>query len=194
MKRRSSLVVALAVALSLSLVTTQTACTSAQVENVMLIVEKQLPAAINLAANLSTVADDPQLAAIFNEASGVVQADAPILTALVDAWKANKTSGNLAKVAAAVNATASKINANVLAANRLVSTKAQAITLASLNSLAIYFNGMAGSLASVNTVKSASMQCPPSLVLPMLPKRELEQEAARYGVSYDRAVATLEGM
>src|ERR1035438_569183 len=146
MKQAYSVVMSLL--LVMGLLTFSTGCGKVTAPQVISIIESQLPADLTLAANIAKLTGNSQLVAVFNQISTIAGTDLPLVQAAVAAYKANKTTGNLNALAAAVSTLANTLTPQVLAANRLVSTNAEAIAVAVVAGLSLAINGWAIALAN----------------------------------------------
>ena len=77
---------------------------------------------------------------------------------------------------------ASKVNAQVLAANKVANSDSEKLALASLVSFSVIVNGIAVAVASLNT--SAAMQLPAGCrdVMALAPQSDIDSVAAVYGI------------
>ena len=175
----------LSVLLCMGLLTFTTACGKAPLTplQVVTLIETQLPTDLALAASIETLTNNPSLASVLVKISSIAGTDLPIIQTLVAAWKASQTAGNLAALSNAVNTLAAKINTQVLAANGLVSTDADAIAMVTLAGLALALNGMSIALGNLGT-KSATLIVPDGFreVRAITPRAGVEKVAQEFGV------------
>jgi hypothetical protein len=112
--------------------------------------------------------------------------DLPLVKTAVETWLANKTAGNLAALAAVTSSLASKINQQVLAANGLINSDADAIAMGVITGLSLIINGWAISLANGSSavVTKANLIVPAGFweVMKITPRDEVEQVASQYGL------------
>ena len=184
MKKAYSLVLSLL--LCMGLLTFTTACGKAApltATQIITLIETQLPTDLALAASIERLAGNPSLANVFVKISNIAGTDLPLIQTAVDAWKASQTAGNLAALSSAVNVLAAKINTQVLAANGVISTDADAISMAVVLGLALAINGMSIALANIGT-KSATLIVPNGFreVRAITPRVKVEEVAREFGV------------
>lgn len=175
MKKAYSVVMSLV--LCVSLVGMEAACSSSQVQNVLNTINTQLPIIQSTVASISSLTNDPKLSAVLQEVETAYAADAPLLSAAITAY--NSGSGKLAGVIAASEVLASSINAQVLAANKVVSPGSEKQALVALAVVAAAVNGFALSLSAFGKSKTASASY--QAVAPFIPQAEKEKVAQSYG-------------
>jgi hypothetical protein len=150
---------------------------------IIALIETQLPGDLTLAASIAKLAGNQSLSNVLVKISNMAGTDLPIIQSAVVAWKASPTAGNLAALANAVNALAAKINTQVLVANGLVSTDADAIAMAVVAGLSLAINGWAIALSNTGTA-SATLIVPDGFreVRAITPRIKVEEVAREFGV------------
>ena len=181
----------LAVVLCVSLVAMETACSVSSVSNtsgVVSLIESQLPGFLTQAASIATIGDSPQLAAIFTQFSSIASTDLPVIQTAVAAYQANKSNGTLVAIAAAVSALSGKLNAQVLAANKLVNTDKERLALAIITGVSLGISAWSLAISKTAGTKAARMAEPSGFreVLALASRSQIEQTARAYGLSADQ--------
>jgi hypothetical protein len=181
--------VVLSVLMCMSLVAFSTGCGKAlplTPVQIISLIETQLPGDLTLAASIAKLAGNASLSDILVKISNMSGTDLPIIQAAVTAWKASQTAGNLAALASAVNTLAAKINKQVLAANGLISTDADAIAMGVVAGLSLAINGWAIALGNMGST-SATLTVPDGFreVRAITPRVKVEEVAREFGVPVD---------
>ena len=97
------------------------------------LISSQVPADLIVAGSISSLAGNPDLAAVFTKIGNAASQDLPLIKIAADTWLANQTSGNFAALAAVCGALSNKLTPQLLAANGLASTDAEKIIVASVS-------------------------------------------------------------
>lgn len=176
--------IVMSLALIVTAATFETGCKSGtSAAQVISIIESQLPTDLTQAATIAGLSDNASLTQFFQQAATIAGTDLPIIQNLVQTYKANQTSGNLAAIAAACSQLATQLNQQVLAANHVASSSADKIAIAVLSAFALGINGWSLALAS-SGAKTAQLT-PPGFydVLAIAPYDKAVEVAAVYGVT-----------
>lgn len=155
-------------------------CSSSQTAKTVNIVMAEAGVALQSAAAFAELRKDPTLGAFFESVYSAAVVDLPLIKETGAAWMANKSAGNLSALSAAVNALASEVNTQVLAANKVANSESEKSVLATLLLFSATVNGMAAALSGV----SAKLAPPGgySEVLALTPRATQERVAKAYGV------------
>lgn len=186
---KKAYVVVLSVLMCMSLAVFSTGCGKVPAmtpDQVVTLIETQLPGNLQLAASIAKLAGNPDMSKVLIKISNMAGTDLPIIRDAVNTWLANKTAGNLAALAAVTSSLASKINQQVLAANGLINSDADAIAMGVITGLSLIINGWAISLSNGGPapVAKANLIVPEGFweVMKITPRDEVEQVASQYGI------------
>jgi hypothetical protein len=171
-----------AMALLVTTCTSTTGCSAAKFDSTVSVIEKQIPAAEALAQDVATLASDPSIGTFAIEIGTAASVDLPALTNAISAYKANKTASTKAAIFAVLTSFQSSVNAQLLAANRVVDAGSQKSALAKLAAFALVVNGLELALAPFfNGPAAVSAKAEFQQVQPFIPRDAQEQIAEVYG-------------
>ncbi len=180
-------VMALVLAFSTCLI--NTGCSDAKFDSTVKTIENEIPAAVALGADLATLTNDAQLKPILATAGSIAGTDLPIIATSINAYFNDKTASTKAAVFAAVTTLTTGINAQVLAANKIVNAASQQAALLKLAAFAAVVNGMQLVLApffnSSRLIGPIGPQIPFSAVDASIPAAQQEKVAKAYGYTLE---------
>lgn len=175
-----ALTVVMSCVLALTSCIFNTGCSQSKFDSTVKVIQSEIQPAANLAAAIAQLANDPAVAPFANAIAAAGGSDLAAVSNAVDAYFANRSSGNKQAIFSAVQSLVGAVNAQLLAANKVLDPKSQAKALQELAAFSLVISGFEVALAPFfnQTVKAKADF---EKVQPFIPRDAQEQMAEAYG-------------